>query len=517
MKKRYITCTAVFLMGIGVFTSCKKSFLQLQPKGEFAESNYYANPTEAFAGLVSAYDPLLTETGGIDQTYTDVRGPLNAASDDCVAGGGGSGDTPDWQLWNDYQLSAGAGPQNGYWPTNFLGVSRCNTILSKLAGVPGLSSALASDYTAEAQFLRAHYYFDLERLFKNVPLITSPLTPAQIYDEPQAKPADVYTQIENDLKAAIPNLPITIPASEDGRITQGAAIALLGKVYLYEQKYTLSAQQFALINGTPGTANQYGYALQTNFASIFDPANKFNSESIFEINFTNTQAYTWSNWDAFKGSVYSEMVGPRNFGDATYAGGWGFNPISTQLLAAFETPYYGGTTKDPRYGYTILDMDSLVAAESTPSNTVTYQASYENTGYFMVKYAPLTKYLSSTGTNILNFPNDYIEIRLADTYLMEAEALVQGGGDVGRAGVLINAVRARVGLAPVAATFANIKAERRLELATEGHRWFDLVRWGDAATTLSFKGFLANKNELLPIPLQDLAATKLVQNPGYAK
>ena len=513
MKKRYITCTAVFLMGIGVFTSCKKSFLELQPKGEFAESNYYANPAEAFAGLVSAYDPLLTETGGIDQTYTDVRGPLNCASDDCYAGGGGSSDTPDWQLWNDYQLSSSSGPQNGYWPINFLGVSRCNTILSKLTSVPGLSAATATEYAAEAMFLRAHYYFDLERLFKNVPLITAPITPAQIYNEPQATPAAVYAQIETDLKTAIPSLPITIPTTEDGRITQGAAIALLGKVYLYEQKYTQSAQEFAIINGTPGgTTPQYGYALLSSYEAVFDPNNKFNSESVFEINFTNSQSYSWSNWDAFKGSVYSEQVGPRNWSDATYAGGWGQDIVTTQLVAAFKTPYYGGTTVDPRYGVTILNMDSLAVVENT-----TYQASYQNTGFFAKKYMGLTKDLSSTGTNILNFPNDYIEIRLADTYLMEAEALVQGGGDVTRAAALINAVRARVGLAPVSATLANIKAERRLELATEGHRWYDLVRWGDAPTALQFKGFTAGKNELLPIPLNDLAATKLVQNPGYSK
>jgi hypothetical protein len=100
---------------------------------------------------------------------------------------------------------------------------------------------------------------------------------------------------------------------------------------------------------------------------------------------------------------------------------------------------------------------------------------------------------------------------------MEAEALVQGGGDLTRAAALINAVRARVGLAPVTATMANIKAERQLELATEGHRWYDLVRWGDAATALAFKGFKAPTNNVLPIPLTDLANTKLVQNPGYAK
>jgi hypothetical protein len=167
---------------------------------------------------------------------------------------------------------------------------------------------------------------------------------------------------------------------------------------------------------------------------------------------------------------------------------------------------------DPRYGYTILNLDSLSALEHK-----TYTPSYQNTGYFSLKYAPLTKFKSATGTVELNYPNDYIEIRLADTYLMEAEALVQSGGNAGRALALLTAVRARVGLAPVPATLANIYNERRFELALEGHRWFDLVRWGQAATTLAFKGFKAGTNELLPIPLNELSNTKLVQNPGYAK
>jgi len=503
MKKNYIKYTAVFVLGMGVFTSCKKSFLQVNPKGEFAASNYYQTPDQAFAGLAAAYDPLTTETGGLDGTYTDVLGPLNAASDDCYAGGGGPNDTNDWQLWNNYQLNSAAGPQQGFWPINYLGVSRANTILAQLPGVPGLSADLAKRYTAEAQFLRAHYYFDLERLFKNIPLILTPLTQAQIYSQLQAKPADVYAQIEKDLTAAIPNLPATVVASEDGRVTQGAAIALLGKVYLYEQKWAQAATEFAIINGTPGgTTPVYGYHLVADFGSIFSPSNKFNSEAVFEITRTATQAYTWNNWNTFKGNVYVQMVGPRNFSDATYAGGWGFNPVTKQLHDALKG--------DPRYGYTVLDMDSLIAVEKS-----SYQASYQNTGYFLLKYAPLTKYKATQGQVELNYPNDYIEIRLADTYLMEAEALVMGSGGA-RAQALLDAVRARVGLPSVPVSLAAIKNERRLELATEGHRWFDLVRWGDAASVLQFKGFQAGKNELLPIPLTDLSATKLVQNPGYA-
>jgi starch-binding outer membrane protein, SusD/RagB family len=515
MKKNYVKYTAVFLLGLGIFVSCKKSFLETNPKGEFLEQNYYSTPDQAFAGLAAAYDPLVTETGGLDQTYTDPRGPLNAGSDDCYAGGGGSSDTPDWQLFNDYQMSPGAGPQQGYWPINYLGVSRANTIINVLQTITinGLDAATKSRYIAEATFLRAHYNFDLVRLFKNIVLITKPIDPTQIYNQVQSPPETVYASIEADLQAAIPNLPATVSGSELGRVTQGAAIALLGKVYLYDKKYTQAATELALVNGTPGgTTPTYGYHLQSNFGAIFSPDNKFNSESIFEWNFSENQAYTWNNWDSFKGDVYTQMVGPRDYSGPLYAGGWGFNPVTTQLVAAFTNPYDGSGVKDPRYGYTILNMDSLVKAQNT-----TYTPSYDNTGYFTLKYAPLTKYINPQGTVGLNYPNNYIEIRLADTYLMEAEALVQGGGDLVRAAALINAVRARVGLAPVTATLANIKAERRLELATEGHRWFDLVRWGDAPATLAFKGFTAGKNEQLPIPLTELSNTKLVQNPGYGQ
>src|ERR1700744_3214511 len=119
MKKNYVKYTAVLVLGLGVFISCKKSYLNTSPSGKFLQQNYYQTPDEAFAGLVAAYDPLVTETGGLDQTYTDPRGPLNAASDDCYAGGGGPTDTQDWQLFNNYQMTPGPGPQQGYWPINY--------------------------------------------------------------------------------------------------------------------------------------------------------------------------------------------------------------------------------------------------------------------------------------------------------------------------------------------------------------------------------------------------------------
>ncbi|MDE3142501.1 MAG: RagB/SusD family nutrient uptake outer membrane protein, partial [Bacteroidota bacterium] len=165
----------------------------------------------------------------------------------------------------------------------------------------------------------------------------------------------------------------------------------------------------------------------------------------------------------------------------------------------------------PRYPYTVANIDSIVKAAPGRS----YVAGYQNSGYFIQKYAPLQQYVNPNAQPELNFPNDYIEIRLADVYLMEAEALVRGGGSASTAQSYLDKVRARVGLPSVPATLDNIYNERKLELATEGHRWYDLVRTGKAASALAFKGFTAGKNELMPIPLPELNNTKLVQNPGY--
>lgn len=504
MKRKYIIYGSVVLMGIAGFVSCKKSYLETTPAGQTLEANYYSTPEEIFTGVVAAYDPLVTETGGLNNTYAGPLGPLNAASDDCVAGGGGPTDMSTWQVWNNYTLTPAVGPQGEYWSRNFKGISRCNIILSKMETATFLDANVKKRYIAEVKFLRGYYYFWLVRLFKNVPLILQPLEPKDVYTQTQVAPEAVYAQIEADLNAAIPDLPVSIPTGENGRVTKGAGIALLGKVYLYEKKWSEAAAQLAQVNGsTPGgTTATYGYKLQSNFGQIFSPDNKFNSESIFELNYTGSQSYSWSNWNQFKSNVYVQMVGPRGYNGPVYWGGWGFTPVTTSLANAMKG--------DPRYGYTVANIDSLTKATGSK-----YEASYQNTGYFIQKFAPLQKYKAPTGTAELNFPNDYIEIRLADTYLMEAEALLQGGGNAARALALLSAVRERVGLTPVPATLQNIYAERRLELATEGHRWFDLVRTGQAPAVLGSDGFKTGTNEILPIPLQDMQNTLLKQNPGY--
>jgi hypothetical protein len=501
MKKNFkialYTCAALLLS----VSSCRDSFLEVKPRGTDLEANYYRNRQEAFNGLVAVYDVVGWQGGG----YVTKVNALNAASDDHYAGGGGPNDITDLQVISNYTLSPAQGPQEELWRKGFSGIFRANILLQKLPNVP-MDEAEKSRFTAEAKFLRAFFYFDLVRLFKNIPLFIEPIATDAMYNVLQVTPEEIYTQIELDLMEAIFGLPNTVPvATEAGRATAGAARALLGKVYLQQEKFGPAAEQFSQVNGEPGNTSQYGYRLLGNFGMLFDVDNKFNAESIFEISYTNTSVGDWGCVSCTEGNLLNIMVGPRNYNPTSpdapdYVSGWSFLPVTTDLFDAIHF--------DPRNPYTIANLDSL-----EQNGIATYEKAHMNTGYFLEKFAGRVKdRWTGAGSPELNFPQNMYEIRLADTYLLEAEALVRGGGNMSRAAALLNAVRQRVGLAPTSASLENIKRERRLELVGEGHRWFDLVRWGEASARLSSRGFVAGKHEILPIPLLELENTQLEQS-----
>jgi len=507
--KRYIKYIAVTAVTLLPLSACN-DFLEVKPKGLDLEANYYQNQEEAFNGLVAVYDVVGWQGGNL----TTKVGATLSASDDHLGGGEGTGDKT-FTTWADYTLTPATGPQEDLWKKGFSGIFRANTLLLKLPGVP-MDENVKKRFIAETLVLRAHFNFDLVRLFKNIPLLTEIVTPDEMYGIEQATPQEVYAQIEADLKAAIaePNLPNTVPASsEGGRVTQGIAHALLGKVYLYQQKWAEAAAEFHEVNGaTPGALNaKYGYKLVDNFGDLWKSTAdvKFNSESIFEVGYTSTSAGGWGCIACTEGNILNIMTGPRGYTTKTanapdYISGWSYFPVTQSL---FDAIHY-----DPRYKYTIANLDSL-----KQYGIADYTPGAQNTGYFLEKFAGRKSNtpVGQAGAPELNYPQNMYEIRLADTYLMEAEALVMAGTDLTRAADLLNAVRARVGLSAVAATMDNIKLERRLELAGEGHRWFDLVRWGDAATVLAGRGFVAGKHEILPIPLNELNNTKLEQSKEY--
>jgi hypothetical protein len=488
-----------------VFTmvSCSEDFLNVDKSGSVSVDDYYKTPADAYAALVSAYDPIRKNSGGFENYIT----MLNAGSDDHYAGGGSATDGAGIQGFSKYTLDANIMP-GSFWSVPYQGVFNANILLVKLPGIP-MDEATKSRYTAELKGLRAYYYFDLVRMFGNVPLILTPLTTSEVYTVVQATPSEVYTRIEKDLTEAIPNLPNTITAAESGRLSKGAATALLGKVLLYEKKYAEAATQLALVNGpTPGTTSPYGYKLLTKFSDLWVVSNKFNSESILEISHTSEGNSDWGFWGSGRdeGNSVNVMVGPRGYSRTTGSpapdlpSGWSFNPITVDL--------YNLIKMDPRFNSTVLDMKALQAA-----NEADYIAGYQDTGYFLNKFIPTQADVTTgTGAQPLNYKQNTYVIRLADTYLMEAEAL---GGTGARAQALLDAVRARVALPSVPVSQVAIMNERRLELAGEGHRWYDLVRTGKAASVLASRGFVAGKNEIFPIPFGELKNTKLVQNPNY--
>lgn len=494
--------------------ACSGSYLdEVQNSGAFKTETYFQNERQSFSALVSVYDILRKYSGGFENTVTF----FNAGSDDFYSGGGNSNDGAGIQGINNYSINPNTMPAS-YWRDYYQGIARANLLMERISGA-AMSDELKNRYSAEARVLRSLYYFELVRMFGNIPLVLKSVKFDDDYWHiPQAKPTEVYTQIENDIIAALPNLMMTASGNDRGRITQGTARAILGKIYLYDKKMAEAAAQFAEVNGTPGGTSQYGYKLVASYGDLFkvgpedvDPY-KFSTESILEVMHTNKGNSDWGFWGQGKdeGNSINAMLGPRSYfidKDAVKNNdapdifpGWAFNTVTEE--------FYNFMQGDPRQNVTIFNIKPWVEQKK-----VKYSPAFSDTGYFLNKYMPTNDLKSSLpGSAELNFRQNYVAIRLADTYLMEAEAL---GGAGARAQALLDAVRARVGLLPIPVSMQVIKDERRRELAGEGHRWFDLVRWGDAPSKLAFKGFKANKNEILPIPFNELPNTSLHQNPGY--
>ena len=503
MKNIKIKLLIILISFGSLLISCSKEFLDPEAPGSILEINYYRNENEAYTGLVAAYDILSKHSGGFENTIT----MFNAGSDDCTGGGAGTVDTTPLNSFSNYTINANNIPSS-FWNNFYQGIFRANTLLVKLPSVP-MDVNKKARFTAEAKMLRAYYHFELLRIFRNIPMFIKPSTPDDVSTKSQENPSVVYAQIEKDLLEAIPALPQTITnlSEEAGRFTQGAAKALLGKVYLYQGNNALAAAQFADVNGPAGGTSSYGYKLVPSFASLWSPNNKFNSESIIEICHSGLSNAGYGNWGSGsdEGNSVCLMVGPRDYTrigttapDFTF--GFSFNPITQNL--------YDFMKLDPRFTATIADVKALKTA-----NTANYTPGYQNTGYFLRKFMPNKSDIATGSGNVeINNKQNTYAIRLADTYLMEAEAL---NGTGARAQSLLDAVRARVGLASVPVSINAIRTERRMELAGEGHRWFDLVRTGQATTVLASRGFIAGKNEIWPIPFKETVNTLIVQNPNY--
>lgn len=500
INHKFLPLIILCLMMVG----CTEDFLELEPRGTDLEVNYYESEEELFQALVAVYDVL--GWGGTDG-WTMKMGLMNTASDDCYAGGSDASDQPSWVAMDNFSIDPFLGPQTGLWNKGYTGIYRANVFLEKIEATSVVTAEFKARTIAEVKFLRAFYYFDLVRFFGNIPLITGTLGADDIYTQVQATPAEVYAFIEQDLNDARATfeLPATVPASELGRITSGAVTALLGKVILYQNDESRMGEAAALFDEV---INSGLYQLENNFENIFKQTHEFGVESIFEINFSNNQRGGWGNFgNGTEGNYNVQFFGMRDYVGPTFTSGYGFCPVTEEL--------YQLMIFDPRLEHTIINGEDL------RNQGAAYTEGFQNTNLFIRKYAPLEEERATDGEPALNWGTNIREIRLADVLLMSAEAHVRAGND-GTGRSYLSQVRLRVGLQPLPglsgqALLDAIYLERRKELATEGHRFFDLVRTGQAATVLADEGFVAGKNEWLPIPQTEIDVTEgsLKQNPGY--
>ncbi len=467
--------------------SCSEDFVDVESKDPNSE-DYFNTEEDYQNALIAAYDLL-------QSTYINVMlGEI--ASDNTLAGGESATDVPGIQEIDDMLHTPVNAQLRDIWSWMFAGVNRANYIMEfkDKTDFPGKEEVIA-----QTRFLRAYYYFELVKWFGDVPLaIDKRIKFGEQFDIDRTPKTEVYALIEEDLQFASDNLPAT--QAEIGRITQGAARALLGKVYLFQDKFSEAATVLDQVITGP-------YDLVADYNSIFEQEGENNIESVFEVQYTDEEGAGFSCLQCSEGNVAVGFNGIRNYSGPLFDSGFSFNVPTQEAFDAFETG-------DIRREVAILDIDTWVA-----DTGATFVTGFEHTGYYNRKYIARQGDLNTGDANLTN-PNNYRAIRFADVLLMAAEAYNRKSpSDDTQAQVYLNRVRTRAQLPNVTVTGSAltdaIYQERRVELVGEGHRFFDLVRTGRAPQEID--GFVNGKHEVFPIPLIEIQLTgnRWEQNPGY--
>jgi hypothetical protein len=486
MKKNKI----ILLFGIIAlfFASCKK-FLSVDPPYAQDAENYFQTPDDFDRALTGAYDML---QGSFMSLWIG-----EIASDNSIAGGESVNDSQGLHQIDNMTHGGVNNELRNIMRWNYTGITRVNYIMENKDNIdfPEKQHILA-----EARFLRAYYYFELVKFFGDVPLIIDErLGIEEAQQLPRAPKAEVYAQIEEDLSFAIGILnPL---AAQKGRATKGAAQALLGKAYLYQNKFSEAATILDEVR------NSGLYSLIPNYGDLFSVSNEDNSETVFDIQYTGLEGGGYGCLICLEGNAAPGFQGIRQYNGPVYGDGNSYNLPTQELYNAFSPI-------DPRRGHTILDIEAFIAAQPDPS-AITYAiGAGGHTGYYNNKYIKRQGEIGLPD-NDLTSPVNYRVIRYADVMLMAAEAHFHLGNN-SIAQQLVNQVRVRAGVPGIPVQSLNdIYKERRYELSGEGHRFFDLVRTGQAAQFIT--GFVPGKHELFPIPQVeiDLAGGNWQQNSGY--
>jgi tetratricopeptide (TPR) repeat protein len=518
--KKYVTAMAPLLGLLVILQSCNKDLNQTNPNQQTAQT-FWKTATDAFNGGNSVYGSLILD--GSYMRFTHVI--LNTRGDDATS------QSP----WNEiYNCGKFAEDVNGFaasapYTAYYQGVFRANQVL---ANVPGISmdTALKNRILGQTYFLRAFYFFHLADIYNNVPM---PLTQDQAtgnYYVRQTPRDSVFLQCISDFQKASTLLPVTYAnvtgpdQGQVGRATQGAALAYLGKTYLFLKQYAQASAAFQAV------MNLGIYSLTPNYHDNFTEQDENNQESIFEIQFSRTVGGTADGWgpvdpDATWGKYEARAVtfGPRNFA-------YGDVQPTKALYYEFLQEKTAGGDVDPRlYATMFYNTPTMTVygvsfqTEYGAADSEVFCRKYENDGFYPNEFTPAA-FQSGINSRVM---------RYADVLLMQAECLNEGG-QTAQAYPLIQQVRARVGLADLATVLPNMTQqqmrdqlahERFLEFGLEGHRFDDIVRWGWLQDPTKLAWLQARDPEFLtyfpgreymPIPLAEIQANAgMVQNPGW--
>jgi hypothetical protein len=506
MKKINLYILAFSLLTMG---SCS-DFLDTDPPTTVTDVNYYKTPGDAFTALVGCYDGLqvIWNNGGLP-VYAEVL------SDNAFAGGGNS-DGFGYSMLDEFDKLRSPSDQNffgGNWTDYYKAIYRCNTLILKLDQVEwGTHEDLKSTYEAEAKFLRAFFYFDMVRLWGNIPLIVEPTKE----NVAQSSADDVYKLIAEDLTFAAENLPAlsyaTQPVSTHGRVTKWAAESLIARVFLYYTGYYSQSDLVGVVSKAQALAyvedviTNSGHGLVDDFANLWpaasleDYAGEDNKETVFAIKYTYTSDYN-GNTD---GNSWLVMFGIREQFSYPYGNGWGFGTVNPKLWNLYDD-------NDTRKTASIISIDD----ENIDFQKLANQREY--TGYYNKKYAPM---VDENGNSMavklggVNFQigqyEDYVSIRYADVLLMAAE-LGSPNAQSYFDQVRQRAYKANFVQLPV--TQGNILKERQLEFVGEGIRYWDLLRSGVdvAASTIAESTSLPNGGVATP---KNITAAKIQETKG---
>ncbi len=493
-----------FLISLLFINSCSKDFLDRSSSEDVNTSSFYKTEADIITAINAAYNPLQRpKLYNLRIWTTDIM----AGNSQVGANPSDSNDGIETKKLVDFITTTDNAGALDLWRGPFPGILYCNIVLDKVPLIE-MDPDLKKRISGEAHFLRGLYYFILVRCFGDVPLITKPYWGNAGEDtRPQRTSKTlIYDLIINDLKDAINELPLreTYTGSDIGRASKGSAAGMLAKVYLTLGKTTGNWNR---VTSLCDTLHTWGYNLNPEYKDNFNPNAENTIESVFEIQYMGNSLNFWS--DENYSSWTTNYMGPRDSPLTTV--GWGWNQPTQEFVDSYEA---GDLRKD----VTIFYDDCPMFDGRNYSSTYAYA-----TGYNVRKFILPASYISTASSGSpLNFP----VLRYADVLLMKAEALNELGR-TGEAEIPLNLVRNRAGLTNVTGLSADdfrekVLHERRMELAFEGDRWFDLIRINNGQYALDFlhsigKSNASEKHLLLPIPQLDADANPnlLPNNPGY--